>query len=332
MGTIIGIWTAHYLSPDDASLMWAHSAWQAYADFGSTRSRRQHNVERLVAIAQALSALPIQDNIPSYNVHEQLTGAIRASKDAVVDPEIKQLLKYAVRPARAYVLEWLAAMRALKLGLDTDVQEAIWRLLNTMLSTVDISTLKMTLPSHKPECPRAYSNHILALLWELLVVENPCLRGVADLFMCELVSPNTQLTERLPLLYVTCMYRPLFVTLLSQLEGAGQPSRALEQSARALALDQPSRALAIEKKGPPPKVRVSKAGGGTGAGDGHGHGDEDECWYLFAPVPVKNDSPPQPVNVENGVAYQCQSSDQDPQRRPLAEQEAGPRELTCGYS
>ena len=221
MGTLIGIWTAHYISPDDDALLWGHNAWNKYACFGKNGQRMQ-NIQQLVKMAQTLSALPIQSSVPSYNVCEHFTNTLNASLDKFINTStdeiiVKKIRKYATRQARPYLFEWIKSMRQLKTGLDVDAQDSIWRLLNTMLATLDLSTLKHTLPSMQPNsCQQAYSNHILALLWDLLVTEHQCLRGVANLFMCELVSPNMQLTERLPLLYITCLYLPVITALFDQ--------------------------------------------------------------------------------------------------------------------
>ena len=209
LGVLVGVWTAHYLSPDDASMTLGYAMWEAASDVETparSKSKRDQHTARIVKLAQRMAALPLQTEIPSYNVHELYKLHNKECGD-------KALVKrYAVRAARPYVHEWLEAMAELKAGLDPEVQEKIWRLLNTLLSDPALSTLKKTLPS---TCPM-FSNHILTLLWSLLVAENASLAPLSALFVCQLTSQK-QFDERLPLLYVTCLYRPMFVALFEQM-------------------------------------------------------------------------------------------------------------------
>jgi hypothetical protein len=218
MGTLIGVWTAHYISLEDNALMWGYNAWNLYAEFGG-KSKRIHNVQRLLQMTLALSALPIQSSVPSYNVSQLFNGSLLCDSKNNDNVTIK-INKYAVRQARPYLFKWINALRSLKTGLNIDIQDEIWRLLNTMLSTTELCTLKCTLPLlslRSNTCHETYFNHILALLWDLLVTEHKCLRCVSELFICELVSPNVQLTERMSLLYITCLYLPLVVVLFEPL-------------------------------------------------------------------------------------------------------------------
>lgn len=211
LGVLVGVWTAHYLSPDDASLTLGYAMWEFSKNVEApsrSKNKRDQNTASIVKLAQRMAALPLQTDIPSYNLHELYKGRLH-HKESAGNALIK---RYAVRSARPYVHEWLDAMAELKAGLDPDVQEKIWRLLNTLLSDPALSTLKKTLPS---VCPM-FSNHILTLMWSLLVAENASLAPLSALFVCQLTSQKL-FDERLPLLYVTCLYRPLFVAMFDQM-------------------------------------------------------------------------------------------------------------------
>jgi len=264
IGTVIGIWATHYLSPNDDALKWGYTVWKEYRALVN-RTRRAEKVARLLQLVHELAALPMQAFTPSFNSHETWRGdcptttandgggdAAAAAASELVRRRIK---KYAVRDARPYLHEWVRTMHRLKKGLDDEAQEVIWRILNSVLASGDMSRLKAPL---KPRRQRQamldddndqkapYTVHVLALIWDILLTENACLGPLHDLFMCSLAMSSQSITERLPILYVTCLYHPLITAFFSEL--------------------------------------YTDADADTNADGQKNEAETNECWYMFADI------------------------------------------------
>ena len=230
LGVLISLWSQSFLSPDEDSISWGSKAWTFDKSIKARQSRvnRQTHLIQLTDMAQSLSALPIHNTIPSFNNNELFsdTSLRQIHKMRPFHPCISALIKrHAMRPARAYLYELLQCIDELKRGEMAETQERIWRILNTLLSTFSLSTLKRRMSEKSPVWSPVFDQHILMLIWNLVVVDVELatdrsdiptefsLEPMATLFLSNIVS-HKQLDQRLPILYVTCMYRPFFVSML----------------------------------------------------------------------------------------------------------------------
>jgi len=230
LGVLISLWSQSFLSPDEDSISWGFKAWTFDKSIKARQSRvnRQTHLIQLTDMAQSLSALPIHNTIPSFNNNELFsdTSLRQIHKMRPFNPCLSALIKrHALRPARAYLYELLQCISELNRGAMAETQERIWRILNTLLSTFSLSTLKRQMSEKSPVWSPVFDQHILMLIWNLVVVDAEfatdrsdiptefSLEPMATLFLSNIVS-HKQLDQRLPILYVTCMYRPFFVSML----------------------------------------------------------------------------------------------------------------------
>jgi len=225
IGTLISQWSQKFLTPEEDSLSWGYKAWLFNAKISARQSRanRKTHMLELTDLAKSLSALPIQEVVPSFNNNELFHEASLRNihKIRPFDRALASLIKrHAIRPARALLYELLQLINELELGV-SETLDSIWKILNTLLSTFSLSTLKHPLSTKCPVTSDAFGQHILMLIWNLVIIDGEVgnrtftLQVMADLFSCNIVS-HKQLEERLPILYITCMYKPHLLSYFKQ--------------------------------------------------------------------------------------------------------------------